>query len=62
MELKPCNRCSFMPIRLGTDYGILFEDSMGNAIMCPVCKRSTGYFADEEKAVETWNEMNPDAP
>ena len=62
MELKPCSRCGVEPVRMGLDYNIVFENSMGHAVMCPVCKRSTGYFAEEERAYETWNEMNHDAP
>jgi hypothetical protein len=55
MELKPCNRCGAEPIRMG-------KEPRGFALICPVCKKSTGYFADEEVTKKTWNEMNTDAP
>ncbi len=60
MELKQCNRCGVEPVPM--NYHNVFGKNMGHAFMCPVCKRSTGYFAEEKRAYETWNEMNPDAP
>lgn len=62
MELKHCNRCDAEPLLMGLEHGSWFKDSLGYSLVCPVCKRSSGYFASEERAIETWNEMNPDAP
>ena len=60
VEVKPCNRCNTDPISMGGS--ACFVDGRGYALMCPVCKRSSGYFASEEDATKAWNEMNTSAP